>query len=103
MKILLFINSLVGGGAERVTTILSNEFVKRGCDVQIFLKEKIVDYELDKKIKIVHSAPSEKFQGKNPIYKAIRFITSYIKRYNDTRYAIKEYKPDVIVASWGSN
>lgn len=103
MKILLFINSLVGGGAERVTTILCNEFVTRGCSVQIFLKENIVDYELDQRIKIVHSAPTTKFKGKNLIYKTIRSIVSYVKRFDDTKRVIKEYKPDVIITSWGAN
>ncbi len=44
--------SLHGGGAERVISELSNNFVKDGHDVDIFLWEDINVYSLDKKINI---------------------------------------------------
>ncbi len=93
MKLLFFIRSLVGGGAERVTTILANELANRGHEVQIFIKDNIVDYELNSSIELNWSAPSN---SKNP-------LLSYIKRFKDTNRAIKEFSPDVIIASYGCN
>ena len=54
MKIAFIINSLAGGGAERVVSTLSNYLVEHGHQITIILLEKNeIQYDLDKKIKII--------------------------------------------------
>lgn len=56
MKILFTIQHLGSGGAEKVMTLLSNAFVKNGCDVTIVLTsryDKGVFYPLHKTIKVI--------------------------------------------------
>ncbi|WP_000850219.1 glycosyltransferase [Bacillus paranthracis] len=54
-KILILINTLQGGGAERVVQILSKKFVRMGMEVTIVTLEKApIEYEFDTNIKIVH-------------------------------------------------
>ncbi len=53
MKITLFIGSLYGGGAERVTCNLANYLVKKGHQVEILtMSETKESYELDNKVKV---------------------------------------------------
>ena len=93
MKILFFIRSLVGGGAERVTTILANTLANQGHHVKVFIKDNIIDYDLNNEVEIYFSPPSK---YNNP-------LLSYYKRYNDSKIIIKDFSPDVIVASYGCN
>lgn len=51
-KIVFFVNSLCGGGAERVISTLLNEFCK-DYECYIILMENEINYELDSKIKII--------------------------------------------------
>ena len=54
MKIAFIINSLAGGGAERVVSTLSNYLVEHGYKITIILLEKNeVQYKLNNKIKII--------------------------------------------------
>ena len=91
MKITFFMGSMCRGGAERVISIISNDFCARGWDVEIalLLKNK-VEYDLDERIKIVD------LTGKH---------TSYIKNaahwYKSIRRYLKERKPDRVVAFAG--
>jgi len=51
MKIDLVISSMVGGGAERVVSVLANEFVERGHKVRLFTFSPVKDaYKLDPRI-----------------------------------------------------
>lgn len=100
MRILFFINSLVGGGAERVTVLLANQFVEMGHNVAIFVKEDIIAYPIDQRVEISVSEPC-KLKGK--ITRLIAPFASYYKRYVDTKKFVKNYQPDIIVASWGCN
>lgn len=53
MKIAFIINSLGGGGAERVLQTLSNYLVNHGHDITvILLQQKKIHYTLDEKVKI---------------------------------------------------
>nr|MBP3725143.1 glycosyltransferase [Campylobacter sp.] len=47
-----FINSLCGGGAERVVSTLFNEFVKDN-ECYVVLMENEISYALDERIKII--------------------------------------------------
>jgi len=54
MKIAFIINSLGGGGAERVVTTLSNYLIQNGYEITIILLEKdIIQYDLDKRVNLV--------------------------------------------------
>ena len=52
MKITIFINSLAGGGAERVVSHLLTYFYSKGIKIQLVLMEDIVSYQLPPDIQI---------------------------------------------------
>lgn len=54
MKIVFVVPDMVGGGTERIVSILSNEYVKRGIDtaIIIFAGDK-VEYKLDERVEVV--------------------------------------------------
>lgn len=57
MRVDLFINSLRGGGAERVCTTIANGLVEQGHDVRLIvlnLKNAVYDKDLDKKVRIIN-------------------------------------------------
>ncbi len=51
--ILFVLNLMVGGGAERVISILANHYAKKGWNVSILLRRIDVAYPLDERIKII--------------------------------------------------
>ena len=54
MKVIFTIANMVGGGSERVISILSNQFVKRGIDVSILMTAgNTIEYTLDSKVETV--------------------------------------------------
>jgi len=60
MKIAFFIGSMVHGGAERVISILANDYRRHGWDVDIVLLLKnLVEYPLDSGIRIVDLSPDK--------------------------------------------
>lgn len=88
MKILFTIGSLSGGGAERVVSRLANCMARRGECVEIALISKnIIDYSLDKSIKVEFINPKIQIRG-------IR----YIFRCMEYRKEVKRFKPDVIIS-----
>lgn len=54
MKIVFVVPNMIGGGTERIVSILANEYVQRGIDtaILIFAGDK-VEYELDSRVEIV--------------------------------------------------
>ena len=86
MKITLFIGSLSGGGAERVTCNLANYLSKVGHDVNVMVvSEDSTTYYLNKEIAIY--SLSGRFKKNNPlisVYRFFRFITYLIKNKCDT-------------------
>ncbi len=98
MKILFLINSLVGGGAERVLVNLSDELLNQGHTVGVIVKEKKIAYRINPLLKLYH------IQENNEIKSGLlRLACNYIKRYRYLRGVINDMKPDVIIASWGCN
>lgn len=91
MKITFFIGSMGRGGAERVISILANDFCKRGWDVDIvlLLKNK-VEYPLEERIRIVDISPKAGGYAKNVVY-WLWGIRGYLKK----------RKPDRIVSFVG--
>lgn len=77
MKILFCSATLLHGGAERVISILSNELVNMGHDVNILLYyDRPIWYELDDRVKVQND---EKVIGKSGVLKHIVYRHKYFK------------------------
>ena len=93
MKIVFFITSLGGGGAERVLSDLANDLVQKGCSVRIFvLRGKQKQYPLNSAIEIEYLQP-DYYTGKKAI--AYRFLE--IKK---VRYFLKRIPRDNLLVSF---
>lgn len=91
-KILFHLNSLGKGGAERVVSLLSNEFAKNNIKVVIATEwYSDEEYELDKRVRRVHAGLSESDE------KASRIAKQWI-RIRNLRKVILEEKPDVVIS-----
>ena len=91
MKISFFIGSLRRGGAERVISILANDYCARGWDVDIvLLLQNQVDYPLDNKINVVDITGNGGSYFKNAFH-----WLSGIRRY------LKKRKPERVVSFVG--
>lgn len=91
-KIMFHLNSLGKGGAERVVSLLSNEFVKNNVDVVIateWYSEE--EYELHSKVKRIHAGLSEEDE------KATRAAKLWIRMRN-LRMVLQQEKPDVLIS-----
>ena len=78
MKISFVTANLNSGGAERVMSLLANEFVKHGHVVEIiFFKERIVFYPVDNRVQLVIA--DEKCQSKK-MWRKVWWFRQYIKR-----------------------
>lgn len=76
-KLILVTNELSGGGAERVMSVIANDFVKRGIEVIfLVLKETQGEYPLDFRIKIIY----KKKNKSRDILGQIRFVRYIMKR-----------------------
>lgn len=96
MKYLFFINSLAGGGAERVLVNLAEEFIRKGHDVTVSMKDNNVAYHINEKVNL-HCAKRVTL----PLFNLLSPLANYLYRFKDTKHIIKYTKPDVIIASWG--
>ena len=87
-KITFVLGSMGRGGAERVISILSNEYAKRGyqTDIVVLLSNE-VGYELDSKTRLIDFSGETKSRWKRLPY-WLKSIRAYVK----------ENKPDVIVS-----
>ncbi|WP_169754214.1 glycosyltransferase [Campylobacter curvus] len=73
-RVVTMINSLAGGGAERVVTTLLNELINE-CECYLIVLENIIEYEIDNRVKIISLNESVKQNG---LVKFMRLmITSY--------------------------
>lgn len=91
MKISFFIGGMRRGGAERVISILANDYCAKGWDVDIvLLLANAVEYDLDSRIRIVDITKKAGGYMKN----APRWLGG-IRRY------LKERKPDRVVSFVG--
>ena len=92
MKLLFFIDTMRGGGAERVMATLTDELVKRGHDITLvtmFTEEPF--YSINKKIKLI--------QRKNRVNNAFFYrIKHRFMSFPFIRKTIKEEQPDVIIS-----
>ena len=84
-KVTFLIAYLGGGGAERVTTLLANNFAKKDYEVQLIVfSRKYNEYEIDNRVK-VEFLPEYKNKGKDIIFK-IKVL----------RKLLSEFKPDYV-------
>lgn len=91
MKISFFIGGMRRGGAERVISILANNYANRGWDVDIvLLLANAVEYDLDSRIRIVDITK----KGGSYLKSAPYWLTG-IRRY------LKERRPDRVVSFVG--
>ena len=91
MKISFFIGGMRRGGAERVISILANDYCQRGWDVDIvLLLQNAVEYDLDSRINIVDITKKAGGYMKNTAY--------WLKH---IRHYLKQHKPDRIVSFVG--
>lgn len=93
MHILFTITSLSSGGAERVTTNLSNEWIKRGYEVTIvtIASKKDDFYELNSKINRIGLNLDN--NSANPL----QAIIANTKRIISIRKVLKKIKPDFVI------
>lgn len=91
-KIMFHINSLGKGGAERVVSLLANEFVRTGTEVVIatewYAEE---EYDVEPKVKRIHAGLSEKQEQGNRIAKQWY-------RIHNLRKVLRQEKPDVLLS-----
>lgn len=92
MKIVFHLNSLGRGGAERVVSILANEFATLGHDVTI-ATEWVSDneYNIPKDVKRINVGLTAEDEAKGRLVKII-------KRYTNLRKFAKEEAPDVLIS-----
>jgi glycosyltransferase involved in cell wall biosynthesis len=86
MKLLFVTSTLTSGGAERVISILANEFSRRGHDVEMIALTSISPdfYKLDEQVRFIHA---DKACG-GGLLKELWWFRKHVKR----------EKPDVVIA-----
>ncbi|MBD5452525.1 MAG: glycosyltransferase family 4 protein [Lachnospiraceae bacterium] len=93
MKTILFhLNCLERGGAERVVTTLSGQFVKNGYQVMIATEwQGEEEYEIDSRITRVHVGLDKKQERHGRIGR-------YLDRIRNLRSLVQKTKPDIVIA-----
>lgn len=85
MKLSFVTANLGSGGAERVTSLLANQFCQKGYDVEIiFFRNRLIFYELDSRIKVV---VIEEECYSNAMWRKVLWLRSYVKK----------TRPDVVI------
>lgn len=91
-KIMFHLNSLGKGGAERVVSLLTNEFVKNKVEVVIVTEwQADEEYEVDSKVKRIHAGLSKEDET------ASRLAKQWI-RIRNLRKVLLEERPDVLIS-----
>lgn len=102
MKIAIINNGLAGGGIERASTSMANQFAKWGHEVHIVALYKR-EHFLPIENSIKFTEPNKEFGGKTYMLFLMRYIRKQIKRINpDTILAYNEWtNPYVLLALQG--
>lgn len=91
MKLLFYISGMHGGGAERVMSVLCNEFVDRGYDVFLATNTKVtMAYEINAKVHIISLYPDNYTNMMRPM--------RYCALLSSIRKIAVRIKPDIIVS-----
>jgi GalNAc-alpha-(1->4)-GalNAc-alpha-(1->3)-diNAcBac-PP-undecaprenol alpha-1,4-N-acetyl-D-galactosaminyltransferase len=91
MKLLFFIGSMRGGGAERVMAVLTDELAKRGHEITLVVMSSYPSfYKLNKDVKLIQ------FDNRvnNSLFGKIKYK---LKSYFFIRQKIKKINPDVVI------
>ncbi len=93
MKIVFVAGSLRGGGAERVLSLLANEFAERHHDITVITKAPECDYELNENVqwKPIFCKDEIKVSISDKISRRFKYIPRLIS-------TIKNEKPDVVIS-----
>ena len=107
MDITLFIGSLYGGGAERVTCNLASYLIRQGHHVEILtMSETEKAYELDEKVTVQTLLPlvEQKRRLKKSLVRLLRFW-KYLKKHNTDVYIVMLPKTILmlLMLKWLSN
>lgn len=85
MKLSFVTANLGSGGAERVTSLLANQFCQKGYDVEIiFFRDRLIFYELDSRVKVV--VIGEECHS-NAMWRKVLWLRNYVEK----------TKPDVVI------
>ncbi len=106
MKIIFTLASLGSGGAERVVSLLSGDFVDRGHQVEIVcLRYSDYYYKVNKRVKVVMTANEKSAKGTDEQVTEedsnVRFVENLQgmnRRRAWLRNHVCEEKPDVVIA-----
>ena len=91
-KIMFHINSLGKGGAERVVSLLSGEFVKDNIEVVLATEwVEAEEYSVSEKVKRIHVGLDEKLEKASSLSKQWYRVANL-------RKAIKQEKPDMVLS-----
>lgn len=83
MKIVFVVPDMIGGGTERIVSLLANEYVKRGIEVAILIfAGNKVEYPLDERVEIVRAGGPSKGSPVIRI-KRILFMRKYYRENKD--------------------
>lgn len=91
-KIVFHLNSMGKGGAERVVSLLANEFANRGVEVVIateWYSEE--EYELDPKVKRIHAGLSKEEE------QASRIAKQWL-RIKNLRRVLQQERPSIVIS-----
>lgn len=82
MKIIFASGSMQGGGAERVVSILANEFVARGIEVTVLVVRGQSVYELDDRVRLVSLFREEEFTSSlfNKVSRRLVYLSRLLER-----------------------
>lgn len=92
-RILFFVSSMLGGGAERIAALLCNHWVECGHEVKLvptFSGRGSCTYPLDSRIKLEYLADRLRTRNKS--------IINQIRRILHMRRIICEFEPDVVLS-----
>ncbi len=83
MKIVFVVPDMIGGGTERIVSLLANEYVKRGLEASVLLfAGNKIDYPLDPRVEVVIAGgPSGGNLGIR--LKRIKFMREYYRKNRD--------------------
>ena len=97
MKLLFFIPSLTGGGAERVLSLISNELVNRGHIISIVITDSEVSYKLNDKIVLSCIKDVRHHVVGGLLRRTIIRAGNYLRYKKKACLEINSFKPDVII------
>ncbi|TYA58939.1 glycosyltransferase [Formosa maritima] len=92
-KISLFVPTISSGGAERVASLFANELTKY-FDVTIILLYNIIEFPLNKDIKVITLSEAVEIEKKGKI----NYLLEYLKFIYKFHKAIKSEKIDVVIS-----